>query len=161
MIKKNSVVTLKYCLKNIEGEELDQSTDDEPLSYLHGTGQIVPGLENALSGLKAGDKKEVTIPPGMGYGNIVPELKIKVGRSNFPKGNKIEEGMQFMAEVPDGHQQPFTVKKVEGEDVYLDGNHPLAGQTLHFAVEVLAVRDATKDELSHGHAHGPGGAHHH
>ena len=160
MIKKNSVVTLKYCLKNSEGLELDQSDEKEPLSYLHGSGQIVPGLEAALSGLKTGDKKAVALSPQEGYGEVVPELKIKVERANFPKDKPVEEGMQFVAEVAGGHQQPFMVHKVEGEFVYLDGNHPLAGQTLHFDVEVLGVRDATKEELTHGHAHGPGGAHH-
>jgi FKBP-type peptidyl-prolyl cis-trans isomerase SlyD len=160
MIKKNSVVTLKYCLKNTEGLELDHSDDDEPLSYLHGSGQIVPGLENALSGLKVGDKKAVTIAPTEAYGEVVPELRIKVERANFPKEKPVEEGMQFVAEVAGGQQQPFMVQKIEGEFVYLDGNHPLAGQTLCFDVEIMAVREATKEELTHGHAHGPGGAHH-
>ena len=160
MIKKDAVVTLKYCLKNTEGLELDQSDEDEPLSYLHGSGQIVPGLETALSGLKVGDKKAVTISPKEAYGEVVPELRIKVDRANFPTEKPIEEGMQFVAEVAGGHQQPFMVQKIEGDHVYLDGNHPLAGQTLCFDVEILAVRDATKEELTHGHAHGPGGAHH-
>lgn len=160
MIKKNSVVTLKYCLKNMEGEQIEQSSDSEPLSYLHGSGQIISGLEAALIGLNIGDKKEVTVLPAEGYGEIVPELRIKVERSNFPKEKPVEEGMQFVAEVDGGQQHPFTVKKIDNDHVYLDGNHPLAGQTLHFAVEVLAIRDATKDELHHGHAHGPGGAHH-
>lgn len=160
MIKKNSVVTLKYCLKNTEGLELDHSDEDEPLSYLHGSGQIVPGLETALSGLKIGDKKAVTIAPTEAYGEVVPDLRIKVERANFPKEKPVEEGMQFVAEVAGGHQQPFMVQKVEGDFVYLDGNHPLAGQTLCFDVEILAVREATKEELTHGHAHGPGGAHH-
>lgn len=160
MVKKDSVVTLKYCLKNTEGLELDQSDENEPLSYLHGSGQIVPGLETALSGLKVGDKKAVTISPKEAYGEVVPELRIKVDRANFPTGKPIEEGMQFVAEVAGGHQQPFMVQKIEGDHVYLDGNHPLAGQTLCFDVEILAVRDATKEELTHGHAHGPGGAHH-
>ncbi|OGW22688.1 MAG: peptidylprolyl isomerase [Nitrospinae bacterium RIFCSPLOWO2_12_FULL_47_7] len=161
MIKKNSVVTLKYCLKNLEGKQLEQTTEKEPLSYLHGSGQIVPGLEAALAGLKTGDKKEVTILPAQGYGEVVPEMRIKVDIANFPKERPVEEGMEFIAEVDGGHQHPFTVIKIEENQVYLDGNHPLAGQTLHFAVEVIAVRDATKEELTHGHAHGHGGAHAH
>jgi FKBP-type peptidyl-prolyl cis-trans isomerase SlyD len=160
MIKKNSVVNLSYSLKNSSGQELDKAGGENPFAYLHGVGQIVPGLENALEGLAVGDKKEVTVSPEEGYGNIVPGLAMSVERSNFPEGAEIKTGMQFMGEVGDGKQIVFTVKGVEGDQIQVDGNHPLAGETLHFAVEVMAVRDATEEELSHGHVHGEGGHSH-
>ncbi len=160
MIKKNSVVNLSYCLKNAAGEELDRADKSQPFAYLHGTGQIVPGLENALEGLAVGAKKEVTVPPAEGYGDIVPDLKLQVERSNFPAEADIKPGMQFEAE--DGDRRIiFTVKDVAGDQIDIDGNHPLAGETLHFSVEVTGIREATKEELTHGHAHGEGGAHHH
>ncbi|MBI4177948.1 peptidylprolyl isomerase [bacterium] len=160
MIRKNSVVGLTYCLTNSEGQELDRAGADEPLSYLHGNGQIVPGLEKELEGLGIGDKRKVTVSPEEGYGEVVPELKVKAKRSNFPADLKIFPGQQFSAEAGAGHTQFFVVQEVEGDDVFLDGNHPLAGQTLHFDVEVVSVRDATKEELAHGHVHGEGGHHH-
>jgi FKBP-type peptidyl-prolyl cis-trans isomerase SlyD len=160
MIKKNTVVNLDYCLKNDEGEELDRSDKSQPFAYLHGTGQLVPGLEKALEGLTVGDKKEVTVPPAEGYGDVVPALELMVERSNFPADADIQPGMQFEAE--DGNRRTiFMVKSVEGDQVHVDGNHPLAGETLHFSVEVIAIREATPEELTHGHAHGEGGAHHH
>lgn len=159
MVKKDAVVTLCYTLKDSDGQELDKSTPDNPFAYLHGKGQIVPGLENALEGLTVGDKKEVTVPPAEGYGELVTELKRDIERSNFPKDIKIQEGMQFSTEV-NGKDQVFTVTGLEGDKVQVDGNHPLAGQTLHFAVEVMEVRAATQEELEHGHVHGEGGHHH-
>lgn len=161
MIKKNTVVNLTYCLKNSDGEELDRSDKDQPFAYLHGTGQMVPGLEKALEGLAVGDKKEVTVPPAEGYGDLVPSLKTQVERSNFPADADIQPGMQFEAEAEENRRIIFEVISVEGDKINIDGNHPLAGQTLHFSVEVTGVREATQEELSHGHAHGEGGAHHH
>lgn len=159
MVKKNAVVSLSYTLKNADGQELDKSSPDKPFAYLHGNKQIVPGLENALDGLAVGDKKEVTVPPAEGYGEFVPGLKMDIERSNFPQDIEIQPGMQFSAEVS-GNNQVFTVTGLEGDKVQVDGNHPLAGQTLHFAVEVVEIRDATKEELEHGHVHGPGGHQH-
>ena len=159
MVKKDAVVTLCYTLKDSDGQELDKSTPDNPFAYLHGNSQIVPGLENALEGLAVGDKKEVTVPPAEGYGEFVAGLKMDIERSNFPPDIKIQEGMQFSAEVS-GHDQVFTVTGLEGDKVQVDGNHPLAGRTLHFAVEVVEVRSATQEELEHGHVHGEGGHHH-
>lgn len=161
MIKKNSVVNLNYCLKNSNGEELDRSDKDQPFAYLHGVGQIVPGLEKALEGLAVGDKKEVTVPPAEGYGDLIPTLKTQVERSNFPEGVDIQAGMQFEAEGEGNRRIIFEVLSVEGDKVNVDGNHPLAGETLHFSVEITGIREATQEELTHGHAHGEGGAHHH
>ncbi len=159
MVKKDAVVSLSYTLKNDTGQELDQSSLDKPFAYLHGNKQIVPGLENALEGSAVGDKKKVTVSPAEGYGEFVAELKKEVERSNFPKDVEIRAGMQFSAEV-NGDHRVFTVTDVDGDKVKIDGNHPLAGQTLHFDVEVVEIREATKEELEHGHVHGPGGHHH-
>jgi FKBP-type peptidyl-prolyl cis-trans isomerase SlyD len=156
-IQDGKVVDLKYLLKNTEGEVLDESTNEEPFSYLHGAQQIVPGLENALKGLKVGDKKDVTVSPEDGYGEINESLKMIVKRTQFPQGVEIEEGMSFEASGNDGMGMVFTIEAIEGEDVHLDGNHPLAGVTLNFAVEVLSIRDASAEEMEHGHAHGPDG----
>ncbi|MBC8285124.1 MAG: peptidylprolyl isomerase [Nitrospinae bacterium] len=161
MIKKNSVVSLSYCLKNGNGDELDRADKNQPFAYLHGTGQMIPGLEKELEGLGIGDAKEVTVPPAEGYGDLNPELKMQVDRANFPKDADIQPGMQFEGQGDGGTRTVFTVKAVVGDKVEVDGNHPLAGETLHFSVEVIGVRDATEEELSHGHAHGEGGAHHH
>lgn len=160
MIQNGKVVDLAYSLTNTAGEVLDQADARDPFSYLHGSGQIVPGLESALEGLKAGDKKKVSVEPAEGYGEVNPELKLTVNLSQFPKGAKLEVGMQFETQTPDGHGVVFTVEALEADKVKIDGNHPLAGQVLHFDVEVLKVRDATNEELDHGHAHGGDGHHH-
>ena len=160
MIKDKSVVGINYVLKNSKGEELDKSDEKNPLVYLHGTQQIVPGLEKELSSLKVGDKKNVVVPPDQGYGEVDTKLHIKTERSFFPKDAKLKAGMEFSADAGDSKQKLFTVVKLEGDQVFLDGNHPLAGQTLHFDVEVVSIRHATAEELEHGHAHGEGGHHH-
>ena len=160
MIKKDSVVSLSYILKNENGEELDRFETANPLAYMHGHGQIVPGLENVLEGLDIGDKKEVTVTPQEGYGEVQPQLKMKVSRNKFPADVNIEPGMQFSSKMEDGREIPFTVQAIEDGAVMLDGNHPLAGETLHFSVEVVEVRLATAEELQHGHVHGAGGHHH-
>ena len=160
MIKKDSVVSLSYILKNENGEELDRFETANPLAYMHGHGQIVPGLENVLEGLAIGDKKEVTVTPQEGYGEVQPQLKMKVSRNKLPADVNIERGMQFSSKMEDGREIPFTVQAIEDGAVMLDGNHPLAGETLHFSVEVVEVRLATAEELQHGHVHGAGGHHH-
>jgi FKBP-type peptidyl-prolyl cis-trans isomerase SlyD len=164
MIKAGTVVNLKYSLKNSKGEVLDEAgveASPEPFSYLHGADQIVPGLESALEGLKVGDKKNVVVTPEEGYGIKSPELQMTVKRSQFPKDLNIAPGMTFEADAGNGEGMSFTVIGLEGDQVMLDGNHPLAGETLHFAVEVLGVREATEEEQEHGHAHDGDGHHHH
>jgi FKBP-type peptidyl-prolyl cis-trans isomerase SlyD len=157
MIKNGKVVDLSYSLKNSEGEILDQADSQDPFTYLHGSQQIVPGLESALEGLKVGDKKQVVVSPEQGYGVHNPKLEMVVNKAQFPKGVELEEGMQFEASSQSGEEVVFTVESIEGDRVHVDGNHPLAGETLHFDVEVLKVRDATAEEMEHGHAHGPHG----
>ena len=156
-IQNGKVVQLAYSLTSTDGEVLDRADSKEPFEYLHGSSQIVPGLEQGLEGLKIGEKKKVTVAPGGGYGEIDEQLIMAVKRTQFPDGVELEEGMQFESRSPDGQGMVFTVDSIEGDTVNIDGNHPLAGETLHFDVEVLAIRDATAEEKEHGHAHGPGG----
>ncbi len=157
MIQSGKVVDLVYSLKNSEGEILDESDAKDPFTYLHGSQQIVPGLESALEGLKVGDKKQVIVPPSEGYGIFNPKLKMQISRTQFPDNAELEEGMQFQVQAEDGQSLVFTVEGFEGDEVQINGNHPLADQTLHFDVEVLQIRDATAEEIEHGHAHGPDG----
>lgn len=155
-----TVVTVDYVLKDDEGEVLDSTEGQEPLAYLHGVGQIVPGLERALAGKADGDSIQVTIAPADAYGDHDPELVHTVPRSQFQGVDDIQEGMQFQANGPEG-TQIVTVVALEGDEITLDGNHPLAGMTLHFDVKIVGIRDATLEELKHGHPHGPGDHHHH
>ncbi|MGH1462162.1 MAG: FKBP-type peptidyl-prolyl cis-trans isomerase [Neptuniibacter sp.] len=158
-IAEKHVVLIHYTLKDEEGNTLDSSSGQEPLPYLCGANNIVAGLESALMGKSVGDKLDVVVQPEEGYGNTREDLVQKVDRANFQGIDEIQVGMQFMAEAPWG-QQPVTVVKVEDDGVTLDGNHPLAGQVLQFSVEVTEVRDATEDELTHGHVHTDGCDHH-
>lgn len=156
------VVIIQYTLTNDAGEVLDTSDGGEALPYLHGEGNIVDGLEEALNGKAIGDKLEVSVPPIKGYGERQDGPPQPVPRSAFPEDMDIEPGMQFMVETDEG-VAPVWIDHVAGDEVFLDGNHPLAGTTLHFAVEIVGVRDATDDEKAHGHPHGIDGTggHHH
>jgi FKBP-type peptidyl-prolyl cis-trans isomerase SlyD len=160
-ISSGKVVSMQYVLTDSKGVELDRSAPGEPLAYLHGEGQIVPGLEKQLEGLSKGDKRDkLEIKPADGYGEVEAELRTSLERSKFPADMDVKPGMQFMMQSPDGHRRPFVVTGVTSEQVEIDGNHPLAGQTLYFQIEISDVRDATPEELQHGHVHGPGGHHH-
>jgi FKBP-type peptidyl-prolyl cis-trans isomerase SlyD len=159
-IANHKVVSIHYTLTNDEGDVLDSSKGQDPLAYLHGFGNIISGLENALSGRSLGDKFTVSIAPAEGYGERDNEMVQSVPKSSFQGVDEILPGMQFQAQSPDG-MQLVTVIDVDGDEVILDGNHPMAGMTLNFEVEVTEVRDATAEELEHGHVHGPGGHHHH
>ncbi|WP_271270688.1 FKBP-type peptidyl-prolyl cis-trans isomerase [Aliamphritea hakodatensis] len=158
-VADNKVVLIHYTLTNAAGEVLDSSAGGEPLAYLHGKGNIVPGLENALTGKQVGDKQQVEVSPEEGYGQPNEELIQEVERNLFDGIDNIEIGMQFMAQTPWG-EQPVVVTALTDETVTVDGNHPLAGDVLNFDVEVVEVRDASEEELEHGHAHGAGGHHH-
>ncbi len=153
------VVSFHYTLKDAKGQTLESSIGEEPLSYLEGVGQIIPGLEDALKGLKAGDKKSVHVPAAQAYGEFSKDLIVEVPRENIPKKD-VEVGDRFHADNGGGPSQVVVVTKVTDSTITVDGNHPLAGQDLNFDVEISEVRDATKDEVQHGHAHGPGGHHH-
>ena len=157
-VGKDKVVNIEYTLKGDSGEVIDSSVGDDPLAYLHGHHGIIPGLEDALEGKQVGDKLEVTVEPQHGYGEHDTSM-IQVVEKKLFEGMDVNPGMQFQAQTNQG-VQVVTVTLVEGESVTIDGNHPLAGQTLHFDVEVKEVRDASAEELEHGHVHGPGGHHH-
>lgn len=150
-IAQNTVVSIDYTLRNTEGEVIDTSEGREPLSYLHGHGQIIPGLEKALEGGSAGDELSVTVPPEEGYGPHQEELVQQVPKSAFDGVDKVEPGMQFQAESSAG-PMIVTVKEIVDDTVTVDGNHALAGQELQFAVTVQDVREATEAEVSGGTA---------
>ncbi len=158
-IAARKVVTLNYTLKDSSGTVIDQSNDGS-FAYLHGANNIIPGLENALTGKSAGDALNVSVEPSEGYGERDPAKTQSVPRDMFPQDAEIEVGMQFHAQGPNGETLVVTVTGVEGDSVTVDGNHPLAGEQLNFAVEVMEVRDASQEELDHGHVHGPGGHDH-
>lgn len=158
-IAKDHVVSFHFTLKNDKGEVLESSNGQEPLVYLHGAKNIVPGLEEALTGKTKGDKLQVVLPPEKAYGQRDERLVQKVPRSEFPEPDKLQPGLQFQATHPDG-VMVFTVISVDQNEVVVDGNPELAGQSLHFDIEVIDVRAATQEELDHGHVHGPGGHHH-
>ena len=157
-IAKDQVVSFHYTLTDEQGTVIDKS-DAQPLVYLHGASNIIPGLENALAGKVVGDKLTVTVQPEEGYGEYQPEMVQEVPRNMFQGVDNIEAGMQFQAQTDDG-VQVVTVKDVTEELVIVDGNHPLAGKVLNFDVEVVEIRAASAEELQHGHAHGVGGHHH-
>ncbi len=158
-IGAEKVVSIHYVLTNEAGEQLDASQPDQPLDYLHGAGNIIPGLEQALEGKIAGDKLEVSIPPESAYGVRNDELVQIVPLEAFQEAGEVQVGSRFHASGPNGTVL-VTVTQVTGEEVTVDGNHPLAGETLNFAVEVASVRDASTEELAHGHVHGEGGHQH-
>jgi len=147
------VVTFHYKLTNSNGEELDSSSGRDPMKYLHGASNIVPGLEKEMDGKSSGDKLKVEVQPDEGYGQVNPQLIQKVPHSAFEGVPEIKPGMQFQAQGPGGETQHITVKEVTGDEVIVDGNHPLAGQVLHFDVTIEDVRAASEEEISHGHAH--------
>ena len=153
------VLSIHYTLTNHEGKTLDSSRESEPFVFLEGAQQIIPGLEAELINLSVGDQKTVALTSDKAYGIVNDELKIAVEREKLPEG-EIYVGLQFR--TSDNPADPvFTVIKIDGDTIHLDGNHPLAGQDLTFDVEIIEIREATPDELEHGHAHGAGGHHHH
>lgn len=154
-IEKNRVVSIDYELKDDSGEVIDSSEGSEPLVYLHGNGNIIPGLERELAGKKSGDKIACVVQAKDAYGERDESLVFKVKKDEF-EGADVKPGMQFEAHGEHG-AQIVTVVGIEGEDVTIDANHPLAGERLHFAVTVVDVREASAEELEHGHVHGSGG----
>lgn len=160
-IADGKVVVLHYTLRNDAGEIIDSSAGDEPMAYLHGAGNIVPGLERALAGKSAGYTSKVIVAAAEGYGERVDVPAQSVPRGSFPAQLELEPGMRFTAQGPNNQHVPIWVVALEGDKVRVEAQHPLAGATLHFDVEVLQVRDATPEEVAHGHPHGPDGHHHH
>lgn len=158
IITKGKVASIDYTLTNDSGEVLDTSKGGEPLTYLHG-GSLIRGMEQALEGKQKGESLKIVIAPADGYGEKNPEMVQVVPRKSFGDAADIKPGMKFKANTPQG---PCVVTVVDAneENVTVDANHELAGVTLHFDVTVTDVRDATAEELAHGHVHGPGGHHH-
>lgn len=153
LIKDELMVSIHYTLTDDNGNVIDSSADSEPLTYLHGAGFIIPGLEKALLGKKVGDSLKVRIEPEEAYGKVYPELIQTVNREVFEGVESIEEGMMFDAEAPDGSCQHIVIKKVDGDQVTIDANHPLAGMNLNFDVRITEVRKPTAEELEYGHSH--------
>ena len=158
-IEANSVVTLHYTLKDNDGKVIDQS-DDGSFLYLHGAMNIIPGLEKALTGKAAGDTFEVSVSPEEGYGVKEAERIQEVPKEMFEGSEEIVVGTQFHAQSPDGQAVVVTVAEVKDEVVVIDGNHALAGVDLNFDVKVMDVREASEEEISHGHVHGEHGHQH-
>ncbi len=160
LIGKNSVVSMNYTLTDDAGKVLDRSEASKPLKYLHGAGNIVPGLEKALVGKAEGDSLKVRVEPAEAYGEVIPNGVKTIERAAFEGVDVVEVGMAFQAQAPDGSTQHIVVTKVEGDNVTIDINHPLAGVALNFDVKIVNVREATKEELEHGHTHeGDGHSH--
>jgi len=159
-LKNDQVVTINFILKDDEETVVDSTEGSQPFSFISGRNQILPKLETEIGNMLIGSNKKITLSAKEGYGEFKAEAVRTVKREDFPEGTEIEEGMDFMANSPDGHQMPFIVTQIDGDDITLDFNHPLAGKQLNFDVELLDVRNATAEELEHGHVHGVGGHHH-
>jgi FKBP-type peptidyl-prolyl cis-trans isomerase SlyD len=158
-IARNDVVSIHYTLKDDADKVLDSSAGGEPLAYLHGHGNLVPGLERALAGHDVGERLKVTVPAADGYGEYDEALVQKVPRRALKGIANLRVGMRLQAGTDHGHHA-VTVTHIAGDMVTLDGNHPLAGRNLNFEIEIAAVRAASEEELAHGHVHGAGGHHH-
>ena len=156
-IKENSAVSFHYTLTGDDGQTLDSSAGKDPLAYLHGAGNIIPGLESALEGKAVGDAMVVAVTAAEGYGEVQQELIQEVPRDAFQGVDSIEVGMQFEAQTGQSGNIPVTVTAVTDEVVTVDGNHPLAGKNLNFDVSIEDVREATEEELEQGHVNGAGG----
>jgi len=158
-IADNIVVTMDYELR-IDGEVVDTSEDGDPIVFLQGAGQIIPGLEKAIYGLTAGDKKSVTVSPEDGYGEIDPDSIVEVPKDEFPEDFPLELGVEITVNTEDEEDESLeeemeaTIVAINEDTITLDFNHPLAGKSLDFDVSILEVREATPEEIEHGHVHG-------
>jgi len=159
-LEANKVVSIIYTLKDENGELLDEATHEQPFAFISGQNQILPKLEEKISGMVIGSKQKVVLPPAQGYGEYREDAVRNVKKTDFPENVDLQEGQRFMADVGEGQQRPFFIKTISEEDVAIDFNHPLAGATLEFDIKLVDVRDATDEELMHGHVHGPGGHKH-
>jgi FKBP-type peptidyl-prolyl cis-trans isomerase SlyD len=159
-ISAGSVVTMRYTMSLQDGTVVEQRGEATPFAYLHGAGNVVAGLERELHNRTAGDRFEVTVAPHLGFGELDPSMVRRVPRKEFPPEAKLTAGMRFRSQLDDGTLLPARVTAIDSDSVTVSFNHPLAGETLHFSVEVVGVRDARPDELIHGHPHGPEGVQH-
>jgi FKBP-type peptidyl-prolyl cis-trans isomerase SlyD len=157
-VQDGVVVSMEYSL-HVDGELLDSSEGQGPLQFLVGYGNIIPGLENEMLGMKIGESKKVVVKPADGYGEFDENAFMEVPRNQFPKDMKLEEGAELTVRDNEDNARMAQVEKVEGDTVTLNFNHPLAGDELHFEVKVVALREPNEEELAHGHVHEEG--HHH
>lgn len=158
-VAQDTVVFIHYTLTDDAGKTIDSSAGGEPLAYLHGNGNLIPGLERALEGKQTGDSVSVKLSPAEGYGEYDKELVQSIPRGALRGIDNVYVGMQLQAQSEHG-ARAVTVTQVADDTVTIDGNHPLAGQNLNFEVKIEEVRAATEEEIAHGHVHGPGGHHH-
>jgi len=158
-IQKDKVASIEYTLKGSDGEVIDASSGN-PLPYIHGHMNLVPGLEKELEGKSVGDKFSTLVPAAEGYGEVNEEFIQVVPVAMFQGVDELAVGMQFQASGPEGQAHSVHITKIDGDDITVDGNHPLAGKDLAFDIEVVDLRDATPEELDHGHVHGEGGHSH-
>jgi FKBP-type peptidyl-prolyl cis-trans isomerase SlyD len=152
-VTDGQVVSMEYTLR-VDGNVVDSSVGGDPLEYLHGTGNIIPGLERELEGMSVGESKSVVVAPADGYGELDEEAFLEAPSSEFPSDMPLKPGVEMELTGPEGHPMYARIERLEGENVVLNMNHPLAGAELHFEVKVIGVRDPTDEELEHGHAHG-------
>lgn len=157
-VANNLVVGLAYKL-TVDGEVLDEASDKDAIQFLQGHRNIIPGLESELSGMKLGESKKVVVSPEGGYGEVDEEQIEEVAREDFPPDVEPEVGMELGMKDEEGHQLYGRILEIEDDHIVMDFNHPLAGKELHFDVKVVSLRNATPEELTHGHVHGPGGHH--
>ena len=155
-VGKDKVVLMHYTLKNDAGDVIDSSDGADPLPFLQGHGNIIPGLESALEGSKVGDKLDVSIKPEEGYGERMKDAIQEIPSSALQGVDEVKVGMQLQSQDKDGNAFLVSVTKIEDDKITVDGNHPLAGQTLHFSVSIESIRKAEDEELSHGHVHADG-----
>lgn len=159
-VADNVVVSLEYVLHLDDKSEIDSSEDGSPLLYLHGYQNIIPGLEEQLTGMNVGDEKDVVVPPNLGYGDRKPESVVEYPRDSFPPSMNVEVGEPVMLrDDQSGEQQRAYISEIHPDTVLLDFNHPLAGETLHFHVKIAGLREPTQEELTHGHVHDGGHGH--
>ena len=159
-VGKDKVVLMHYTLKNDAGDVIDSSEGGDPLPFLQGHGNIIPGLESALEGSKVGDKLDVSIEPEEGYGERMKDAIQEIPSSALKGVDEVKVGMQLQSQDKDGNAFLVNVTKIEDDKITVDANHPLAGQTLHFSVSIESIRKAEDEELSHGHVHADGQHHH-
>ncbi len=157
-VQDGVVVSMEYTL-HVDGEEIDSSAGQEPLQFLAGYGNIIPGLEREMNGMKVGDSKDVLVAPAEGYGEYDEDAFMDVPRGEFPQDMPVEEGLELTVRDDEGQSRYARVDAVEGDSVRLNFNHPLAGDELHFNVKVVSLREPTEEEIEHGHVHT--GGHHH
>ena len=159
-IGQNKVVTMNYTLKDEQGNVIQTTDNKEPFRFMSGNKQILPKLEEEVDAMIIGSKKNVKIPAKEAYGEYTEQAIQQVKKANFPQDVELKVGMEFISNTPKGQQLPFVIKEIKNEEVTVDFNHPLAGMDLEFDVELVDVRDATLEEIQHGHAHGPDGHQH-